>query len=437
MNDFNELDRLEIRSRLLPYVIPAPGALLTNGVSVSKLHDPELPSHYEMVRAVHQKLRSWSPAIFIGYNSIAFDERIFRQALYQTLHPPYLTNTVGNSRTDAMKMVQAASVFAPDALVIPINEKGAPTFKLEYVAAANGFDEHNAHDALGDVEATMPPLQVALRAGAWDLDNANSVQQEATRPKSLRYEPVVCLTEFYGGPYSWLVSAIGRNPDNESEICVVDLNEAPEELSRLNDEELAAHLRKSPKPVRSVRSNSCPILMPSEQAPEIAAARQLGAQELQRRSRAFRTNKLLRERLLNAFVGEREERPRSVHVEQQIYDGFFSDEDQELLFAFHDAEWERRWEMIQQFKDDRLQKLSRRLVFSEACHCVPTEFRLACEQEYTERLLAEEAEWLTIPKAIQQTEDMLKTADAGSRSFLLEYRAYLNERLEHALRAVS
>jgi hypothetical protein len=32
---------------------------------------------------------------------------------------------------------------------------------------------------------------------------------------------------------------------------------------------------------------------------------------------------------------------------------------------------------------------------------------------------------------------MLKTADAGSRSFLLEYRAYLNERLEHAFRAVS
>jgi hypothetical protein len=51
--------------------------------------------------------------------------------------------------------------------------------------------------------------------------------------------------------------------------------------------------------------------------------------------------------------------------------------------------------------------------------------------------MAEEAEWLTIPKAIEQTEDMLKTADAGSRSFLLEYRAYLNERLEHAFRAVS
>jgi exodeoxyribonuclease I len=344
--------------------------LLTNGVSVAKLHDPELPSHYEMMR-VHQKLRSWSPAIFIGYNSIAFDERIFRQALYQTLHPPYLTNTIGNSRADAMKMVQAASVFAADALVIPINEKGVPSFKLELVAAANGFDEHNAHDALGDVEATIHLCKLISERALGIWTTLIRFNKKLPVQNLLRYEPVVCLTEFYGGPYSWLVSAIGRNPDNESEICVVDLNEAPEELSAPNDDELAAHLRKPPKPVRWVRSNSCPILMPSEQAPEIAAARQLGAEELQRRRRAFRTNKLLRERLLKALMGQREERPTSVHVEQQIYDGFFSDEDQELLFTFHDAEWECRWEMTQQLKDKRLQKLSRRLVFSEASHCVP------------------------------------------------------------------
>jgi hypothetical protein len=90
-------------------------------------------------------------------------------------------------------------------------------------------------------------------------------------------------------------------------------------------------------------------------------------------------------------------------------------------------------EMTQQLKDKRLQKLSRRLVFSEASHCVPPEFAFACQQEYAARLLAEEAEWLTIPKAIEQTEDMLKTADAGSRSFLSEYKVYLGRRLQDAL----
>jgi exonuclease I len=120
----------------------------------------------------------------------------------------------------------------------------------------------------------------------------------------LRYEPVVCLTEFYGGPYSWLVTAIGRNPDNDNEICVVDLAESPEELAGMNDEELATHLRKSPKPVRWVRANSCPILMPSEAATDIATAKQLGAEEVQRRSRAYRTNRLLRNRLLGAILSD-------------------------------------------------------------------------------------------------------------------------------------
>ena len=235
---FNELDRLEVRSRLLPYIVAAPGALLTNGVSVERLHDPSLPSHYQMVRTIQAKLRAWSPAIFIRYNSLRFDENIFRQALYQTLHPPYLTNTGGNSRTDPMKMVQATSVFAPNALVIPLSDTGAPTFKLEAVARANGFREHNAHDALGDVEATIHLCKlIRERAlGLWTtfirFNRKLSVQD------LLRHGPVVCLTEFYGGPYSWLVTAIGRNPENDNEICVLDLAENPEGLSGMSDDEL-------------------------------------------------------------------------------------------------------------------------------------------------------------------------------------------------------
>jgi exodeoxyribonuclease-1 len=155
-----------------------------------------------MVRTIQEKLRAWSPAVFIGYNSLRFDESIFRQALYQTLHPPYLTYTAGNSRTDVMKMVQAASVFAPDALVLPRNEEGAASFKLEAVAAANGFDEHHAHDALGDVEATIHLCKL-IRERALNLwTTFIRFNRKLPAQNLLRYEPVVCLTEFYGGPYS-------------------------------------------------------------------------------------------------------------------------------------------------------------------------------------------------------------------------------------------
>ena len=36
-----------------------------------------------------------------------------RQALYQTLHSPYLTNTNGNSRADMLQLAMALNRFEP------------------------------------------------------------------------------------------------------------------------------------------------------------------------------------------------------------------------------------------------------------------------------------------------------------------------------------
>ena len=129
-DDLNELDRFEIRCRLLPHIVPAPGALLITGVTPQMLLDPALPSHYEAIRQIRNNLIEWSPAIFLGYNSIKFDEGLLRQAFFQTLHPVYLTNTNGNTRADVMRIVHAASVYAPDSIAVAVDEKGKPTFRL-------------------------------------------------------------------------------------------------------------------------------------------------------------------------------------------------------------------------------------------------------------------------------------------------------------------
>ena len=97
----NELDRFEIRCRLMPHIVPAPAAMLVTKVGAAQLFDPSLCSHYDMMCRIRAKLIAWSPALFIGYNSLHFDEHLLRQAFYKSLHPPYLTNTGGNSRCDA------------------------------------------------------------------------------------------------------------------------------------------------------------------------------------------------------------------------------------------------------------------------------------------------------------------------------------------------
>ena len=56
--------------------------------------------------------------------------------------------------------------------------------------------------------------------------------------------------------------------------------------------------------------------------------------------------------------------------------------------------------------------------------------RFAHEREFSLRVVAEQSEWLTLPKAIEQTEDLLKTANEPSKSFLAVYKDYLVQRLQ-------
>jgi hypothetical protein len=66
-----------------------------------------------MMRLVHAKMHRWSQggAIFIGWNSMKFDETLLRQAYYQTLLPVYQTNTSGNDMSDSRRRARLVSVF--------------------------------------------------------------------------------------------------------------------------------------------------------------------------------------------------------------------------------------------------------------------------------------------------------------------------------------
>ena len=110
-----ELDRLEMRSSLKPGLIPEPGALLVNNTSPEMLAKSNL-SHYSMIKELSKKLSEWSPAIFMGYNSIDFDEEFLRKTLFKTLYNPYFTQLNGNKRCDILNMVRSASIFLPEVI---------------------------------------------------------------------------------------------------------------------------------------------------------------------------------------------------------------------------------------------------------------------------------------------------------------------------------
>ena len=78
--NFNNLDMLDMRSKLKPGLIPSAHALRVNHSSFSNVIENN-NSHYEMICNLENKFKDWSPALFIGYNNIAFDEEFLRNSL--------------------------------------------------------------------------------------------------------------------------------------------------------------------------------------------------------------------------------------------------------------------------------------------------------------------------------------------------------------------
>ena len=65
-----------------------------------------------------------------------------------------------------------------------------------------------------------------------------------------------------------MVTSIGTNPENNSEMLVFNLAIDPDELSALAEGDLAARLAERPKPVRGMRTNAAPIVLSYEDAPD-------------------------------------------------------------------------------------------------------------------------------------------------------------------------
>ena len=67
------IDKYENKCRINSWCIPHPEAVLVNKISINTLLTSNL-SHYQLMLNIRNKFLEWSPAIFIGYNSIKFDE---------------------------------------------------------------------------------------------------------------------------------------------------------------------------------------------------------------------------------------------------------------------------------------------------------------------------------------------------------------------------
>lgn len=431
--DLEEIDRFEIRSRLLPYVVPSPHALRVTGLTIDQLVDDAHPTHYEMVTQLRRTLSAWAPAQFVGYNSLRFDEEFLRQAFYQNLHPPYLTNTGGSMRADALHLVRAAAVLHPEAVTPAVSDKGGPSFKLDRLAPANGFNHANAHDALADVEALIHLSRIVRDRCPALWERFQRFGRKSAVENFLRSEPAFLLLEFFPvATGRYIATAIGTNGANVT--YAYDLAIDPEELRHLTGEELTARLAQRPRPLRKIKTNSAPSLCRLDDAPpEMLGG--LDAAEYVRRARTLRSDRALIERLVAAANAGETTYPPSPHVERQIYEGFWSGLDARRLDAFHDASWEDRIRIADQLDDPRLVWLARRLIFVERPELLAADHHRSMAAELASRLTADPANcggWTTLDRAASDLSTMLPGFDEVTAEPFHRLSAYIVARRNEA-----
>ena len=429
--NLNEVERIEMRCRLLPQVVPHPAALKVTGMSIAKITRPNLPSHYEMIRAINAKLTEWSPAIFVGYNSMSFDEKLLRQALFRTLHAPYLTNTNGNCRADAMSLVQVASEFAPDCLIVPTGSNGKPIFKLDQVSPANGFAHQNAHDALSDVEATIHLAKCVRDRAPECWHRFVEFSSKASVTGFIKSRNAFVLTEFYfNKPYHYVVAPIGADPANPAVQLCIDLRNDLGSISSLCDSALSAWVARSPKPIRRVKTNAAPSIAPKDGVPQSWLGG-LTASQIDAASLRIREDAGLRNRLIAAVMAERSEFESSPHVEEQIYSGFIPTGDRRKMEAFHLVPWRDRIPIIASFEDSRLRYYGFRLVYEHQPELLTPEIRDFYRTHDSNRLMdtTGTAKWNTLAGSLAAIDELIPSCNDVQFSILNEYRGYLQTRI--------
>ena len=402
--NFKEKDRFNLRCRLPEGEIPQAMALIVNKTSVDLLTKANL-SHYQMLGEIEKIFKKWSPAIFIGWSNIGFDDEMIRKEFFKGIRYPYITNSSPNKRHDGLNIARAAYAIDQNVLKTEINEKGNSVMKLESLARMNGFESSGAHSALFDAELTMKVLDLIKKKQpkTWNtfLKTSNKLETETIFKK----ETIITLNEyFYGKSRLYLCAPL--HPKH----CIhpiyqwgqaIDLRTDIKQLLNLSINDLKIEMKKSPKFLRTIRSNKAPIILDSTYGMKVEPYNSIDPDLIKKRAKIIKENEKFSQNIINALreIAEDKEQSKSqedIYPEESIYTRFTPNKDTTLFPIWHKASWKDKLKMLDKFQDDRLVGFGKKIIFQESPESLPLDIFKEINRDIAKRILSEEKEkWWT------------------------------------------
>jgi exodeoxyribonuclease-1 len=423
-----EKERWSMRSRLKEGIIPNLGALNVTGFTVKDLTQTN-QSHYQMVEAMENVLNRWGNAYVFTYNGTNFDYPLIQKTLYKCLRPSYITNTNGKKHGDILNVVRAAKLVNPDVIETPMSEKGNPVFKLDKLMKHEG-----AHGALEDTVAMLDLSRIVYQ-------KANSIWRSSllTLSKSdtdqlIKKEPMFCqLQWFYGRLRKYLVHHYLYHPVYTAWSLCWDLQWNPADYFNLSHEDLKAALQKSPKVLRTLKTNKSEVLLNFRHVMNDEPYSVMPEAELRKRIKDLEGNNEFRERVSNILQEIHDDKEKektekeNLQPEEQLYNGFPSDEDKNLMEKFHKFNWEDRVMLLDKFKDSKYSFLAEKFIFEERPDVLPESILKKVKRGIAERIFSKDKQnWTTLPEFYKSIDDMRSKNenDETKLKLLDEYDAF-------------
>jgi len=321
-------------------LLPSPGATLVTGITPQQALRDGVNEAEAFARIQEEMARP--ETCTLGYNSLRFDDEFIRHGLFRNFHDPYEREwRGGNCRWDLLDVLRLAHALRPDGLEWPRREDGAPSFRLEHLAAANGVREGDAHEALSDVRALIG-LARRLREAQPRLWNyalrLRDKRHAAAMLDTMAMTPVLHVSQRY--PASRLCAAavlpLARHPRVDSRVIVFDLDAEPDALLALAPDEIADRLYtpaadlpegEARIPLKEVHLNKCPALVAWSHLRTEDHVR-LGLEPALVEARAARLRAVgpeIAEKVRKVYATERARTPAD--VDASLYDGFLGDGD--------------------------------------------------------------------------------------------------------------
>ena len=355
-----------------PDVLPHPDACLLTGISPQQAQREGRPE--PAFAALVQERLGAAGTCGVGWNSLRFDDVFTRNLLYRNFHDPYAREWQhGNSCWDLIDLARMAYALRPQGLEWPRREDGAPSFRLEHLAAANGCAPERAHDARSDVMALLG-LARRLKAAQprlWDWYYGLRRKARAAALLDVAgMTPVLHVSQRYPATRGCLaiVAPLTVHPLQPNAVVVADLAPDPATWMDLGVDDLAERLYTARAdlpdeiarvPLKTVRVNRAPALAPLRVLQDVDTARiGLDVQACLAHADTLRGCPDLAGRVRELYARRTPAEPAD--AELALYDGFLPDADKPLLARVRSAPPAELAALGMHFRDARYRVLLER-----------------------------------------------------------------------------